>query len=80
MKLRDTTISAAQKKRELIIFLVCFLAAYLLNLIGIIQHHSPARELITTIHLVLLIAAVFYGIVIVLRVLYYLISRLWVRK
>ena len=80
MKLRDTVLSAAQKKRELIIILVCFLAAYLLNVIGIIQYHSPARELITTIHLVLLVAGVFYGIVIVLRILYYVISRLWVRK
>jgi len=77
---RDTTIKAGQKKRELIILLVCFLAAYLLNVIGIIQHNSPARELITQLHLVLLVAAVFYGTVIVLRVLYYLISRLWIRK
>ena len=78
--LRDTTITAGQKKRELIIILVCFLAAYLLNVIGIIQHNSPARELITQLHVVLLLAAIFYGIVIFLRILYYLISRLWVRK
>jgi VIT1/CCC1 family predicted Fe2+/Mn2+ transporter len=78
--LRDTTITSGQKKRELIIILVCFLAAYLLNVIGIIQHNSPARELITQLHVVLLLAAIFYGIVIVLRILYYLISRLWVRK
>lgn len=80
MKLRDTTITALQKRRELIIIGVCFLAAYLLNIIGIIQHKSPAKELITQLHVVLLIALVFYGIVILLRVLYYLISRLWVRK
>jgi len=78
--LRDTTVTAGQKKRELIIILVCFLAAYVMNVIGIIQHHSPAKELITQLHVVLLIAAVFYGAVIVLRVLYYLISRMWVRK
>lgn len=78
--LRDTTITAGQKKRELIIILVCFLAAYVLNVIGIIQHNSPAKELITQLHVVLLIAAVFYATVIVLRILYYLISRLWVRK
>jgi hypothetical protein len=80
MMLRDTTITSGQKKRELLIILVCFLAAYLLNVIGIIQHNSPARELFTQLHVVLLLAAVFYGIVIVLRILYYLISRLWVRK
>lgn len=78
--LRDTTITAVQKKRELIIILVCFLAAYLLNVIGIIQHKSPAKELITQLHVVLLVAGVFYGTVILLRVLYYMISRLWIRK
>jgi len=78
--LRDTTVTAAQKKRELLILLVCFLAAYVLNVIGIIQHQSPAKELITQIHVVLLLAAVFYGMVIVLRILYFLLSRLWVRK
>lgn len=80
MMLRDTTITAVQKKRELIIILVCFLAAYLLNVIGIIQHKSPAKELITQLHVVLLVAGAFYGTVIILRVLYYMISRLWIRK
>lgn len=80
MKLRDTTITALQKRRELIIIGICLLAAYLLNIIGIIQHKSPAKELITQLHVVLLLALVFYGIIILLRVLYYLISRLWVRK
>lgn len=68
------------KKRELIIFLLCFAAAYILNIIGIIKHDAPARELVTQLHLVLLIALIFYGAVVILRVLYYLISRLWVRK
>jgi len=78
--LNDTTITAANKKRELIIFLVCFFGAYVLNVIGIIKHHSLARELITQLHVVLLVALVFYGIVLMFRILYYLISRLWIRK
>jgi hypothetical protein len=76
----DTTITGAMKKRELIIFLLCFLGAYLLNVIGIIKHHTPARELFTQLHVVLLVALVMYGAVIILRVLYYLVSRLWTRK
>jgi len=77
---KDTTITAAIKKREVIIFVVSFAVAYILNVIGIIQHKSPAKELITQLHVVLLVALVIYGIVIILRVLYYLISRLWLRK
>ena len=76
----DTTITGAKKKRELIIFLLCFLGAYVLNVIGIIKHHTPARELVTQLHVVLLVALVLYGAVIILRVLYYLVSRLWTRK
>ncbi|MCP4313903.1 MAG: hypothetical protein GY790_21830 [Bacteroidetes bacterium] len=77
---RDTTITSASKRKELIIFLSSFIGAYILNVIGIIQHKSPARELFTQLHVVLLVALVIYGVVIVLRVLYYLVSRLWIRK
>ena len=80
MKLNDTTITALQKRRELIIIVACFLAAYLLNVIGIIQHKSPAKELVTQLHVVLLVSLVFYGTVIILRILYHMISRLWIRK
>lgn len=77
---RDTTITAAMKKRELIIFGICFLVAYVLNVIGIIQNDSPARELVTQLHVVLLVSLVLYGAAAILRVLYFLISRFWVRK
>lgn len=78
--MKDTIITAAMKKRELIIFLLCFALAYAMNIIGIIKHAAPARELVTQLHLVLLIALILYGAVVILRLLYYLISRLWVRK
>jgi len=77
---RDTTISATAKKKELIIFLACFAGAYVLNVIGIIQHNSPAKELFTQLHVVLLVTLVIYGIVVALRILYHLVSRLWSRK
>ncbi len=77
---RDTTISAIAKKKELIIFLSFFLVAYVLNVIGIIQHKSPAKELITELHIVFLVALVLYGMAVGLRILYYLVSRLWNRK
>jgi len=66
--------------RELIVFLACFALSYLLNLIGMIQTQSPARELFTRIHVVLLVTLAMYGVVIVLRVLYHLVTRLWNRK
>jgi arginine exporter protein ArgO len=77
---RDTTITSAMKKRELWILAICLIAAYVLNIIGIIANGSPVKELITELHVVLLVGLVFYGVVVVLRILYYLVSRLWTRK
>lgn len=77
---RDTVLFAASKKRELIIFFSCFLGAYILNVIGIIQFKTPARELLTQLHVVLIVSLVLYGTVVALRILYYLVSRMWNRK
>jgi hypothetical protein len=68
------------KRRELTIFFLCFFAAYALNVIGIIRHHSPARELLTQLHVVMLVALILYAGVVLLRVLYYLVARFWNRK
>jgi F0F1-type ATP synthase membrane subunit a len=77
---RDSIMNAPVKRRELIIFLVCFLFAAILNVIGIAWHHSPASELITQLHVVLIVALVIYGAAVILRILYYLISRFWFRR
>lgn len=77
---KDTTISAASKRKEFFIFLSCFIGANILNIIGIIQNQSPARELFTSLHIVLLVALVLYGLTLVLRGLYHLLSRMWTRK
>jgi len=77
---KDTTIAAKAKKRELIILLIAFLFAFSLNVIGIIQHQTPAKELFTQLHVVLLITVVLYLFTGLLRVIYLLISRLWNRK
>ena len=77
---KDTTLKAKAKKRELIILLVAFLVAFTLNVIGIVQHQTPAKELFTQLHVVLLITLALYLFTGLLRLLYYLISRLWNRK
>ena len=77
---RDTQLTASSKRKELIIFLFCFLGAYSLNVVGIILHQSPAKELFTQLHVVFLVALVLYGLSLCLRALYYLLSRLWLRK
>ncbi len=78
--MKETVITPGMKRRELIIILVCFLAAYLMNIIGIIKFHTPAIELITKIPVVLLVTALIYFAVLLLRVLYYMVSRLWLHN
>lgn len=75
--MKETVITSEQKKRELWILLICFAAAFILNVIGIIKFKSPAIELLSQLHLVLLIAVAFYIVVLVMRGLYGLVSRLW---
>ena len=77
---KDTRISAASKKRELSIFLVCFALAFFLNVFAIIKHGSPVRELFTQLHVVGLMSLFFYFLIVVLRILYHLLSRLRLRK
>jgi uncharacterized membrane protein YczE len=77
---KDTTITASAKKRELIIFSLSFLLAFALNVIGIIRHSTPVKELFTQLDIVLLISLVLYGLTVILRVLYHLVSRLWERS
>ncbi|MDX2430542.1 MAG: hypothetical protein QNK35_06400 [Bacteroides sp.] len=77
---RDTIRFIASKRKELIIFLFCFLGAYLLNLIGVIQYKSPTKEMVTQFHVVLIVALVLYGALVALRIFYHLVSRMWMRK
>ena len=77
---KDSIITAKAKKRELFIFLACFVAAILLNAIGIIKYETPARELASQLHIVIIVALSLYALVIVLRILYHLVARLWTRK
>jgi len=76
----DHGFTPARKKKELIIFLVCFLASAILNILWAITYRTPAVELVARFYVVLIIALVFYGSAVILRILYYLISRFWFRK
>ncbi|HDR67734.1 MAG TPA: hypothetical protein ENN61_01660 [Bacteroidaceae bacterium] len=75
--MKDTLITSKIKKREIVVFIICFVAAYILNVVGIIYYKSPAIELVTQLHVVLILAIIFYLAIIILRVLYLLLSRLW---
>lgn len=75
--MKDTLITTGRKKRELYVLLACTIAAYILNIIGIIKYGSPVKELVTQVPLVLLISLIIYIVLAVLRIAWYYLSKLW---
>ena len=76
---RDTVITARQKRREVWILLACFAAAFIFNIAGIIKYNSPASELFSQLHIVLLLAVFFYFLIAVLRGIYIAFRWLYLR-
>ena len=76
----DTLPGSKLVRRELIVFLGCFLGTSLLAIAGIVADKSPAVELITQLPGVLAVTCVVYMAVVVLRVIYLVISQFWFRK
>jgi hypothetical protein len=78
--MKETVITPGRKKRELFVLLACTIGAFVLNVIGIIKFNTPAKELVTQIPLVLLLSLVIYALVAVLRIIAFLVSRIWIKK
>lgn len=72
----DTIITRQHKKREFIVFLLCFLLANLINLYAIIAYQAPAIQMLTQIGIVTVIALVFYVFTWPARLLYRVIRLL----
>lgn len=67
--MKDTIISAQTKKRELLVFATCFGLAFVMNIAAIIIHQTQWIELLTQLHVVLLVAIVLYGVYWIVRLL-----------
>ncbi len=77
---KDTVITARHKRRELTIMLICLGVAVVFNVIGIIKFSTPAKELVTQLHIVFLLALFFYAVTGLLRLIWWLISSLLIRR
>ncbi len=67
--MKDTIIKAQQKKQEIILFLSIFIFAFILNIISILIYHTRWIEIITQLHIVLLISAFIYAVIWLIRLL-----------
>lgn len=68
------------KKRELTYVLVSFSGAVILLAVIFFKQQAPFHYVLTRLHWVLVVGIVFYGISVILRILYSLVSRFWMRK
>ena len=75
--MKDTIITGEQKKRELYYLLSSFIFAFLLNVFSVIKFKHPAIELLSQILVVILVAAFIYLTVVVLRLVWWLIYKLY---
>ena len=69
--MKEIVLSVKRQKTEIKIFCVCIALAYLMNIISIIAYGTSWSELWTQSLWMLLITCGFYGLSVVLRLLYY---------
>lgn len=75
--MKDLNISAKRQKFELKCLAVCFCTAFLINILAILIYKTSWSEVFTQLLWVLIITCVLYAGSVVLRVLYFLIRRLF---
>ena len=74
--MKDTVISAATKRRELIIWLVCFVVPNIINWPAIIKFQSPWYEVFTQIGYVVVTSLLIYGLLLLVRIAWRIVQRL----
>ena len=74
--MKDIVLSVKRQKTEIKIFCVCIVLAYLMNIVSIIAYGTSWSELWTQLPWMLLFTCGFYGLSVVLRLLYYGIRQL----
>jgi hypothetical protein len=77
--MKDTILSARWKKRELMILLFSFIAAFLFNIYAVLRYSHPAKEIFTQIHIVLMLTMVFYAIIVLFRFIWWLFYTIYLR-
>jgi hypothetical protein len=78
--MKDTIITARQKKREIVTYIICLILAFGLNIYAISRYGTSWKELWTQLPWVLLWGTGLWALWLVLRWIWYGILRLVCRK
>ena len=74
--MKDTVIKAAVKRRELWIWLTCFIVANVVNITTIICYSTTWYEVFTQLGYVVALSVLLYVLTIVVRVVWFVVRRL----
>ncbi len=75
--MKDIIIPGRRIARELWVLAGCFAAAVCVNVYAILRFHTAWKELITTLHITLAVAAVFYAVLALVRALVFGLMRVF---
>lgn len=78
--MKNTVITARRKKIELLTLLACFIIGNLANLYAIISYETPFSEMLTSFFYVFAFSGVLYVFWTILRILFYGIRSLFLKK
>ena len=78
--MKNTVITARRTKIELLTLLACFIIGNLANLYAIISYETPFSEMLTSFFYVLAFSGVLYVFWTILRILFYGIRSLFLKK
>lgn len=74
--MKDITITGKAIKREVIYFIISFVAAVCMNIFAIIKYSRPAIELLSMIGFVIVAAVLIYVTLAVIRLIVSLVIRI----
>ena len=77
--MKDITISGKRIKLEIIIWVCCLCAAVIFNIFAILKYDNSWWELLTQLHIVLLISFMIYFLTGIIRFGIYSIRKLFLR-
>lgn len=74
--MKDTVITVAVKRRELWIWLTCFIVSNMVNITTIICYTTPWYEIFTQLGYVTVMSVLLYALTVVARLVWYVVRRL----
>ncbi len=78
--MRDLHIQASTLKRELRIYVSMFILAILSNVYAIVTYDAPWIELLTQLHVIVILSVVFYAFSWLLRGMFLAMKAIFVRR